>query len=235
MTTTALYWYASIFGWLFLTGVGIPPCPEEAGILYAASVDALHPEVWWPFAWAACGLGIVCADCVLYGVGRRWGMKLFKYRWVQKVMSDERRLRIEGHFENHGMKLLVLARFLPPLRTGVFLIAGATRYSFFKFLVADLIYAVVGVGLFFFCGTWIVSLIHRFESTALLVGALLVMCYGLYRYYKLLRRRDSANAPMAPVSILQGPKGSVPDGQPATNPAAAPAAKKEAKIALEGQ
>ena len=57
MTTTALYWYASIFGWLFLTGIGLPPCPEEAGILYAASVDALHPEVWWPFAWAACGLG----------------------------------------------------------------------------------------------------------------------------------------------------------------------------------
>src|SRR5438309_1308226 len=52
MTTTALYWYASIFGWLFLTGIGLPPCPEEAGILYAASVHALHPEVWWPFAWA---------------------------------------------------------------------------------------------------------------------------------------------------------------------------------------
>jgi membrane protein DedA with SNARE-associated domain len=148
MTTTALYWYASIFFWLFLTGIGLPPAPEEAGILYAASVNALHPEVYWPFAWLACGLGIICADCVLYGVGYRWGPKLFEYRWVQKVMSTERRERIEGHFTQHGMKLLILARFLPPLRTGVFLIAGATRYSFIKFLVADLIYAVVGVGCF---------------------------------------------------------------------------------------
>ena len=89
---------------------------------------------------------------MLYGVGWRWGPKLFEYRWVQKVLSNERRERIEGHFSQHGMKLLILARFLPPLRTGVFLIAGATRFSFIKFVIADLIYAVVGVGAFFFAG-----------------------------------------------------------------------------------
>ena len=231
--TEALYWTGSIFLWLFCTGIGIPPVPEEAGILYAASVHALHPAVHWAMAWAACGLGIVCADCVLYGVGWRWGPKLFEYRWVQKVLSNDRRERIEGHFTQHGMKLLILARFLPPLRTGVFLIAGATRFSFLKFIVADLIYAVVGVGAFFFCGTWILALIHRFESTALFIAALLVMCYGLYMYYKLLRGRDTRGIPTAPVSILQGPEGSVPEGQPAKNPAAAPAAKKEAETALK--
>jgi membrane protein DedA with SNARE-associated domain len=234
MSGTAFYWYASIFAWLFFTGVGIPPCPEEAGILYAASVNSLHPQVWWPFAWAACGLGIVAADSVLYGVGRKWGTKLFKYRWVQKVIGEERRLRLEGHFAKHGMKMLLMARFLPPLRTGVFLIAGAARYSYLKFLAADLIYAVVGVGAFFFCGTWIVDLLKRFESTAIFVGAVALMAYGLYMYYKLLRRREFASYPMPPVSILQGPQGTVPEGQPATNPVAAPAARHEAKVALEG-
>jgi membrane protein DedA with SNARE-associated domain len=232
MSLNALYWYASIFGWLFLTGVGLPPCPEEAGILYAASVNSLHPEVWWLFAWAACGLGIVSADCVLYGVGRHVGPRLFQYRWVQKVLSNERRLRLEGRFSQHGMKLLVLARFLPPLRTGVFLIAGATRYSFIKFVIADLIYAVFGVGLFFFCGTWIIDFLKRFESTAVFIVAIFVMGYGLWMYYKLLRRRELAGAPQPPVSILQDPKGSVPEGEVAKKPEAAAAAKKEAKVAL---
>lgn len=230
--TAPLYWYASIFFWLFLTGIGIPPAPEEAGILYAASVNALHPEVWWPFAWAACGLGIVAADCTLYGVGWRWGPKLFQYRWVQKVLSAEKRQRIEGKFAQHGMKLLLLARFLPPVRTGVFLIAGATRYSFVKFLIADLIYAVVGVGVLFFFGAWVLALVHRFESTAMFVVALAVLCYGLYLYYRLLRRRDSRTGPQAPVSILQGPEGTVPEGEAAKNPTAAPAAQQEAKAAL---
>lgn len=234
----ALYWTGSIFLWLFLTGIGIPPVPEEAGILYAASVNALHSEVTWWMAWPACGLGIIAADCVLYGVGRRWGPKLFEYRWVQRVLSAERRQRMEGHFAQHGMKLLVLARFLPPLRTGVFLIAGATRYSFVKFLIADLIYAVVGVGALFFCGAWVLALVHRFEDVAVRYGsfavALGVMGYGLYLYYKLLRRRELNTGPTAPVSILQGPEGSVPEGEAAKNPAAAAAAKQEAKAALQG-
>ncbi len=178
------------------------------------------------------GLGIVAADCVLYGVDRRWGAKLFEYRWVQKVLSAEKRQRMEGHFANHGMKLLLLARLLPPMRTGVFLIAGATRFSFVKFLVADLIYAVAGVGLFFFCGTWILALVHKYQGTAMFAGALAVMCYGLYMYYKMLRRREPKGTPTAPISILQGPEGSVPEGEPAKNVAAAPAAAKEAKTAL---
>ena len=39
----ALYWCASIFLWSLFTGLGVPPLPEEAGILYAASVATLHP------------------------------------------------------------------------------------------------------------------------------------------------------------------------------------------------
>lgn len=228
----AIYWTGSIFLWLFFTGIGIPPVPEEAGILYAASINALHSEVRWWMAWPACGLGIIAADCVLYGVGRWWGPKLFEYRWVQKVLDAEKRIRLEGHFANHGMKLLLAARFLPPLRTGVFLIAGATRFSFLKFMVADLIYATVGVGAFFFCGAWILDLAHKFQGPVMFVAALAVLLYGLYLYYKLLWRRQPAGTPTAPMSILQGPGGSVPDGKGAKDMAAAPAAEQEAKDAL---
>jgi hypothetical protein len=48
VTGDALYWYGSIWVVLFMTGIGLPPVPEEAGILYAAGLTALHPEVrWW--------------------------------------------------------------------------------------------------------------------------------------------------------------------------------------------
>jgi membrane protein DedA with SNARE-associated domain len=232
VTSEALGWYGSIFLWLFATGIGIPPCPEEAGILYAAGVHALHPGVWWPFAWLACGLGILCADCVLYGVGRRWGPRLFEYRWVQKVLSTERRQRIEKKFHNHGMKLLVMARFLPPLRTGVFLISGAARFSFVKFLVADLAYCVVGVGVFFFGGTWVVGQIHRLGHTAVWFVAVPVAGYGLYRYYRYLKKKELG--PAAPVSVLQSPEGTAPAGEPTTNRAGTIPAMREVKTALEG-
>ncbi|MBA4063976.1 MAG: hypothetical protein C0501_09745 [Isosphaera sp.] len=236
MTPEALYWYASIFGWMFFTGVGVPPVPEEAGILYAAGVYALHPEVKWWLAWPAVALGITAADVTLYGVGRWWGPRLFEYRWVQKVMSAERRARIEHRFGRHGIGILLLARFLPPLRTGVFLIAGATRYSFAKFLLADAIYGVVGVGIFFFGGTWVIGLIdqarHLLGHWAVYLVAVPVVLYAVYRYYRYLKARE-LKGPQPPVSVLQGPDGAVPEGQPATNPAAARAAEREAKAVLK--
>src|SRR5207248_5446619 len=94
MTTEALGWYASIFCWLFFTGIGIPPCPEEAGILYAAGLTALHPEVHWWLAYPLTGLGIVCADAALYGVGRSTGPHIFDFRMVRRVVSPERRRRM---------------------------------------------------------------------------------------------------------------------------------------------
>jgi membrane protein DedA with SNARE-associated domain len=229
-----LGWYASIFLWLFLTGIGIPPCPEEAGILYAAGLHALHPDVvQWPVAWLMTGLGIVCADIVLYSVGRRWGIKLFDYRWVQRVMHAERRKRIEHRFHQHGLKILILARFLPPLRTGIFLIAGAARYSFARFLLADALYAVFGVGLFFFGGTWLIDLVKRSGHLAVYLLAAAAIGYGLYRYYRFLRNREQRLRPESPASLLEVPGGVVPPGQAAAKPEAAADALREAKRLLK--
>jgi hypothetical protein len=117
----------------------------------------------------------------------------------------------------------------------VFLIAGATRYSFLKFLLADLIYVIFGVGLLFFFGAGIVNLIKRFESTALVVGAVLVVGYGLFLYFRWLRRRELARSGTAPVSVVQGMAGTPAEGEPAKDPAAAPAAESQAKAALKGK
>jgi membrane protein DedA with SNARE-associated domain len=219
----ALYWYGSIWTVLFLTGIGLPPVPEEAGILYAAGLTALHPEVHWWGAWSAAGLGILCADSLLYGIGWKIGPKLFEYRWVQKVLSNERRQRLEGKIHDHGIKLLIMARFLPPLRTGVFLITGAARYSFTKFVIADLVYCVAGVGIFFFGGTWLLDLIKRAGHAAVWFVAVPAIGYGLYRYYKYLKKRE-----VGPAS----PAAAVAESAP-TNPAGAVPAMREATTMLK--
>lgn len=219
----ALYWYGSIWTVLFLTGIGLPPVPEEAGILYAAGLNALHSEVHWWGAWPAAGLGIMCADCLLYGMGRKIGPRLFEYRWVQRVLSTERRQRLEGKIHEHGMKLLIMARFLPPLRTGVFLISGAARYPFAKFLIADLIYCTAGVGIFFFGGAWLLDLLKQAGHAAVWFVAVPAIGYGLYRYYKYLKRREVG--PASPVVAAVEPA--------ATNPAGAVPAMREATTMLK--
>jgi len=222
MSPDAWGWYGSIFLWLFCTGIGIPPCPEEAGILYAAGLTALHPEVRWWVAWPATGLGIVCADMVLYGVGRYWGRRLFEYRWVKRLINPERRQRAEDKFAEHGIKLLLMARLLPPLRTGVFVTAGAIRYPLGRFVLCDAGYAVVGVGAFFFAGTWAMDALRYAGHWAAYVVAALIGAYGLYRYYRYLKAREGRQA-VPPISVLEVPEGGPPadQGTPAQGPRAA--------------
>jgi membrane protein DedA with SNARE-associated domain len=205
----------SIFLWLFLTGIGIPPCPEEAGIIYAAGVTALHPEVRWWLAWPATSLGIVCADMALYGIGHHWGRHLFDFRWVQRIIRPERRQRIEKQFHLHGRKILLTARLLPPLRTGVFIIAGAIHYPFLHFLMADALYAVFGVGVFFFGSTWLIHLIslagHWLVYPVVVFGG----GYALYRYYRHLRQHEAKSDAPPPVSVLELPLDPPPEDKPA--------------------
>ena len=205
MTAEALGWYGSIFLWLLFTGIGVPPCPEEAGIIYAAGVTALHPDVKWWLAWPATGAGIVAADMVLYGIGRLWGRRLFDYRWVQRIVKPERRQRIEDKFHGHGLKILLTARLLPPLRTGVFIIAGAIHYPFTRFLIADCAYAVVGVGIFFFGSAWAIELLKYVGHWLIYVAAVLLGIYLLYHYYNHLRKRELRGTAEPPVSVLEVP------------------------------
>jgi membrane protein DedA with SNARE-associated domain len=207
ITLHALGWYLSIFLWLYLTGIGLPPCPEEAGIIYAAGVTALQPGVHWWFAWPATILGIVCADATLYGLGWWWGPHLFEHRWVQKLVKPERRRRFEERFHGHGIKILLTARLLPPLRTGVFIMAGAVRFPFSRFLIADGIYAVIGVGVFFFGSAWLIDLLHQVGHIVghwLVYGvAALVGLFLLYLYYRRLRDRELKGDVKEPISVLE--------------------------------
>jgi membrane protein DedA with SNARE-associated domain len=207
ITLHAFGWCLSIFLWLYLTGIGLPPCPEEAGIIYAATVTALQSGVHWWFSWPATILGIVCADATLYGLGWWWGPRLFESRWVKKLVKPERRRRFEERFHGHGIKILLTARLLPPLRTGVFIMAGALRFSFSRFLIADSIYAVLGVGVFFFGSTWLINLIHHVGHIVghwLVYGvAVLVGSFLLYLYYRRLRDRELKGDVKEPISVLE--------------------------------
>lgn len=204
ITTEAVGWCISIFVWLYLTGIGIPPVPEEAGILYSAGVTALHSDVHWWLAWPATSLGILCADITLYGIGRLFGPRLFQYRWVSKLIGSDRRKRIESKFQKHGFQILMTARFLPPLRTGIFIVAGALHYPFLSFLIPDAIFGVIGVGVVFFGSTLVINLIHQAGSWLVYTLAAVAIVVGLFKFFQYLKRREEKE-PLAPVSVLDLP------------------------------
>jgi membrane protein DedA with SNARE-associated domain len=95
------------------------------------------------------------------------------------------------------------ARLLPPLRTGVFLIAGSIRYSFVRFLIADAIYGVVGVGLIFFGGTGLLALMHQLGDWALFAVGGAAVLVGQFFFYRYLRRLELKAATRVADAVAQ--------------------------------
>lgn len=151
-----LIWASVItFGLLVAAGIGFP-IPEELPII-GAGIWAAHNADLGPSRWLilpVCIAGVVISDGLLYGMGRFFGPKILEWRGIKRLLPPEKRQRIEGNFHKYGVLTLLFARFLPAIRSPIFITAGIMRLSFVKFLVADGIYAIPGVSLLFFLAFW---------------------------------------------------------------------------------
>jgi len=88
----------------------------------------------------------LCGDNVNYWIGRFLGPKVFRWegsRFFNRAALD----RTHGFYERHGGKTVVIARFVPLVRTFAPFVAGIGKMSYAKFLAFSIGGAVLWVGL----------------------------------------------------------------------------------------
>jgi membrane protein DedA with SNARE-associated domain len=190
--------YLAIIAILTLTGTGLP-IPEELPIVTAGLLSA-HGQMNPWLALAACLIGAISGDCVMYWIGRRFGRSVVReHPWYAHFVKPEREAEIEKMIEQHGLKVFLLARFLVGFRSPVYLTAGILRVSFRRFLLTDLFCASLVIGLFFglsfFFGEAITTLIHDAEIgvTVVVLAALAVGGFYLWRRHR--KKQSRRNEP----------------------------------------
>ncbi len=186
------YGYIGIVLFLILTGCGLP-LPEEVAIIgagVAAGRGVLDP---W-LALASCLIGAIAGDSAMYWIGRTFGEGILarQSRWT-RFLSPEREKLIEKLLQHHGVKVLLVTRFLVGLRSPVYFAAGVLRVGYIRFLIADTCCALLVTSSFFgityFFGAKIWNLIKDVETliTLAVVAAIVI---GLLVF--LIRRRGKA-------------------------------------------
>src|SRR5262245_46968410 len=188
------------------------PIPDAVGPLTAiAAADAppvpapvfpRHPL--WYIMLPVVILGVVLCDGLLYGIGRIGGPKLLEINWVKRwVVKPEMRDRIETNFHKYGVRILLGVRLLPGVRAPVFVIAGVLRLPLTKFLLADGLYAILGVSVLFFLAYWftnqvkeaVTNFVHRIDSFRPYVILAALAAVGLFMLYEFWKRRHLTGDP----------------------------------------
>jgi membrane protein DedA with SNARE-associated domain len=185
--------YLGIFLGLVGTGMGLP-VPEELPVVMGGVLAGSHPDVYWFIMLPVCIAGVIVGDSFLYAVGRFYGPRLLQYGWIKRrVFPPERLAKIEENFHKYGVKLLLFARLTPGVRAPIFFTAGLTRLPIARFVLADAIYAVPGVGFLFFLGWWFTDSMIDFvkgplENAKSIIAFVVIAAVVVYFVYRALRK-----------------------------------------------
>ena len=145
-----------IYGILFLiifceTGLVVTPFLPGDSLLFVAGAiatqEAMNVHLMVPLLIVAAILG----DALNYGIGRFFGARLFAN--PESKIFRRRYLQVtEDFYAKHGGKTIILARFVPIVRTFAPFVAGMGHMPYRRFAVYNVIGAVAWVTLFSYAG-----------------------------------------------------------------------------------
>lgn len=155
---------------LVILGIVVPALP----MLFAAGALVGLGHISGPYALACSTLGAFCGDALSYWIGRRWGPQL-RQRWPF-TRYPQWLDRGESMFRRHGIKSLVIARFVGAVRPFVPAIAGMLHMPLRRYVGPSLAACLAWSALFLAPG-W--ALGASYDAVAAVADRLALVLGGL--------------------------------------------------------
>jgi len=149
-----LWTYGILFLIIFAeTGLVVTPFLPGDSLLFAAGAFAARPETGLNVHLLAALLFIaaVLGDSLNYAIGARLGPAVFK-REDSRFLRRKHLERAHNFFEKYGGRAIILARFVPIVRTFVPFVAGIGRMSYKHFLLYNILGGFIWIYFFTYAG-----------------------------------------------------------------------------------
>jgi membrane-associated protein len=189
-------------GWTYLilflivfceTGLVVTPILPGDSLLFAAGTFAAlgSLNVLWVFVLLS--IAAIAGDTINYWVGYWIGPKIF-HRENVRFLNRRHLERTHAFYEKYGGKTIVLARFVPIVRTFAPFVAGIGKMSYWRFITYNIIGGVGWVAICVFSGYYFGNLEIVRNNFSLVILAILVISV-LPMVFEYLRHRMGPQSP----------------------------------------
>jgi membrane-associated protein len=171
------------------TGLVVTPFLPGDSLLFAAGTFAAIGSLNVVTLFALFGFASILGDMTNYGVGNYLGPKVFKKKSM--LFKQEYLHKTSAFYRKYGRKTIVIARFMPIVRTFAPFVAGVCKMDYPSFMVFNIIGGILWSGLFVFGGYLFgnISFVKENFEWVILAIIFLSIMPGIIEYIRSKRKK----------------------------------------------
>ena len=196
LTELAAQYGAWIYGILFLiifceTGLVVMPLLPGDSLLFAAGSIAAIDKMNIHLMVVLLIIAAILGDAVNFMIGKFFGEKLFANP-NSKIFKQSHLQKTQQFYAKHGGKTIILARFIPIVRTFAPFVAGMGHMTYHHFLAYNVIGGVLWVTIFSYLGYFFGNMDIVKDNLSLVLVAIIVLSI-LPAIIEIIRHKRAAN------------------------------------------
>lgn len=176
------------------TGLVVTPILPGDSLLFAAGTFAAlgSLNVFWLFLLLS--IAAIAGDTINYWAGYWVGPKIF-HRENVRFLNKKHLERTHGFYEKYGGKTIIIARFIPIVRTFAPFVAGIGRMSYWRFIAYNVVGGVAWVAICVFAGYFFgnLDIVRKNFSLVVIAICLISVLPMLVEYIRHRASRTSTN------------------------------------------
>jgi membrane-associated protein len=188
--------YLVLFAIIFAeTGLVVTPFLPGDSLLFAIGAIGMKHEIALnlPLVTGLLMLAAILGDAVNYWIGYKMGPAVFT-REDSKLLNKKHLLRAQEFYEKYGGKTIILARFVPVVRTFAPFVAGVGKMNFFRFWMFNIIGGVGWVLLCVLAGMFFgqFEFVKKHFEMVIIAVVIISVLPMVFEYYNARRRAKAA-------------------------------------------
>jgi len=176
------------------TGLVVTPFLPGDSLLFAAGTFAALGSFDVALLFILLAFAAILGDTINYWAGHYIGPKVFHKE--TKFIKKEYLQRTHNFYEKYGGKTIIIARFVPIIRTFAPFVAGIGAMTYSKFILYNVVGGILWVAIFVFGGYYFgnIPLVKNNFSLVIIVIVLLSVLPGIIEFIRHRKRKEKASS-----------------------------------------